>query len=73
MRATIVVSTDQPSEVAAVDAWFAKWAGRLGHRSEDQGCGCCVHIWDVDGPAEGVAELPEAVRSESDWTRAPAS
>ena len=72
MRATIVVSTDRPGEATAVEAWFAKWAARLTHRSDDQGCGCCVHVWDVEGPAEAVAELPAEVRSESEWTRAPA-
>jgi hypothetical protein len=72
MRATIIVSTDQPSEADAVDAWLAVWGARLAHRSEDLGCGCCVHIWNVEGPAEAIAALPESVRGESDWTNAPA-
>ena len=72
MRATIVVSTDQPREAAAVEAWFAVWGAHLAHRSDDQGCGCCVHIWDVDGPVEAIAALPPAVRGESDWIDAPA-
>jgi hypothetical protein len=71
MRATIVVCVDEPGESAAVDAWFARWGDRLEHRSEDRGCGCCVHMWDVDAPAEAVAELPAQVRGESDWANAP--
>ena len=69
MRITIVAGTDQPGEVAAVEAWFARWREHLSVQSEDQGCGCCVHIWDVDAPADAVADLPDAVQAESDWTR----
>ena len=68
MRATTVVSTDSPGQVDAADAWFAKWGAALSYRSENAGCGCCVHIWDVDGPAEAIAELPPEVRSSSPWT-----
>jgi len=73
MRATIIVCTDEPNEVALVEAWFARWGDRLVYKSADTGCGCCVHIWDVDAPAEAVAELPPEVQGSSDWADAPAS
>jgi hypothetical protein len=73
MRATIVVSVEAPGEAEAIGAWFAKWGDALRYRSEDTGCGCCVHIWNVDGPGDAIAELPLEVRSESPWTRAHAS
>lgn len=59
-KAQIIVAVDQPDEVAAVAMWFVRWRGRLAV-SENAGCGCCVNIWDVDGPAEALAELPEVV------------
>ena len=52
-----------------VDAWFARWAGPLHYQSEDRGCGCCTRLWDVDAPVAAVAELPEAVRADSEWVR----
>ena len=64
MRITIIVETDQPDEVAAVDAWFARWSGRLGTVSENLGCGCCVDIWDVDAPLDVLRELPPHVLSQ---------
>ena len=69
MRATIVVDRTQPEELAAVEAWLARWAGQLTHQSDDQGCGCCVSIWDIDAPAMALDELPESLRAESEWTR----
>jgi hypothetical protein len=57
-RATVIVEVDQPEQMTAVDTWFAKWGERLNFRSENQGCGCCVNIWEVEGPAEAFAELP---------------
>ncbi len=60
-KAQIIVAVDQPDEVQAVAAWFERWRPRLAAVSENTGCGCCVDIWDVDAPAEALAELPEAV------------
>jgi hypothetical protein len=68
MRATIITSADTPEEGAAAAAWFARWRAHLAYCSENTGCGCCVDIWDVDGPAEAIADLPEEIRAMSDWT-----
>jgi hypothetical protein len=67
MRATIVVDVEQAEELGAVEAWFARWEGQVHSRSEDRGCGCCIHMWDVDAPHAAIGELPDAVRAESDW------
>ena len=55
--------------MAAAEAWFARWRPRLAYCSENQGCGCCVDIWDVEAPAEAVAELPEELSAMSEWSR----
>ncbi len=60
-RAQIIVSVDQPQEVKFVAEWFERWRERLAAVSENTGCGCCVDIWDVDGPVEALRELPETV------------
>ena len=70
MRATICVDVNRENEGAAVDAWFDRWRSRLATVSGDQGCGCCVNIWNVDGPEEAISEIPEAARCSSDWAGA---
>lgn len=67
-RANIIVVVDDRSEVAAVDAWFARWRSALNHVSEDYGWSCCMHIWQLEGPAEALAELPPSVVTGDEWT-----
>jgi hypothetical protein len=68
MRATICVDVENKDEVAAVDAWFRPWRARLTFISENEGCGCCVNLWRVDGPPEAVAEIPPATNTRDDWS-----
>jgi hypothetical protein len=68
-RATTCVSVDDPDEVAEVGRWFQRWRPAPTHCSENQACGCCVEIWDVQGPMEAIHEIHEAVRAWSDWSR----
>ena len=67
MRATICVDVNHEDERASVEAWFARWRERLLFVSENEGCGCCVDMWSVDGPAEAMSELPSNVRASSQW------
>ena len=57
MRATV---SYEPDDEPVMDAWFDRWETALAV-SDDQGCGCCVHIFDVDGPPEAFAALPPGV------------
>lgn len=66
-RATVTVAVDEPSEVQAMQAWFARWSPRLTHRSENHGCGCCIDIWEIETPADAIAELPPACHAGDDW------
>ena len=56
-RATVSVTIDNEREVMAVNAWFQRWGPRI-QCADNQGCGCCVDIWDVRAPAQALAELP---------------
>jgi hypothetical protein len=49
------------------EQWLRKWGDRLTYQSEQKGCGCCVLHWDVEGPAEAIAEIPDAMRAYTDW------
>jgi hypothetical protein len=60
---------EREEERAAVAAWFDRWRDRLTFLSGNRGCGCCVDMWNVDGPLEAIVELPPTVRAASDWAR----
>ncbi|MEZ5630715.1 MAG: hypothetical protein R3F09_08400 [Burkholderiaceae bacterium] len=63
-RATVIVTIDNEREVVAVNAWFQRWGPRI-RCADNQGCGCCVDIWDVEAPAEALAQLPSEMWSPS--------
>lgn len=67
-RATIIVALDVGEEVQAAKRWFADWRSMLTHVSENEGCGCCVDIYNVEGPAAAIAAIPSGLRSDSDWS-----
>ena len=71
MRTTIIASADRLDELAAADAWFARWGRELTYRSEDRGCGCCIEMWDVEGPSEAIEALPSQLRAVSEWSDPP--
>jgi hypothetical protein len=62
-RAIIVVDVTHPEEVTACEQWFAKWVSALTYRSDNQGCRCCVNIWEVEGPDEALAALPSGIKA----------
>ncbi len=70
-RATILAEVDELEEAAAAEAWLEAARGRLTYVSNQLGCGCCILMWDVEGPAELIATLPIAMRCDSEWTRNP--
>lgn len=63
-----MVAVDIPDEVAAAEAWFARWGARLAYRSETMGCRCCIEMWDVEAPPQAVAEIPPALRGITAWS-----
>ena len=57
-HAQIIIAVDRPTEVAEFDAWLAANESRLTYVSENTGCGCCVDIYDVDGPEVVLRSIP---------------
>ncbi|MDR2240001.1 MAG: hypothetical protein LBE33_06105 [Zoogloeaceae bacterium] len=57
-KATVIVDVSDLSEVAAIELWFSRWKDKLDSVSENDGCGCCVDIWKVEGPQAAFEELP---------------
>ena len=70
-RATVSVTIDNEREVMAVNAWLNRWGPRI-QLSDQQGCGCCVDIWDVEGPADLIASIPPASLADSKWVKSDA-
>lgn len=58
---TVRVTIDNEREVLAVNAWLGRWGPRL-RLSDNRGCGCCVDIWDVQGPRQALDDLPASLR-----------
>jgi hypothetical protein len=68
-RATIIIKKDDAAELAAFDAWLDRWESSLARKSRNYGCGCCVHMFDVEGSQEAIDAISESIRSESEWVR----
>jgi hypothetical protein len=67
-RATICIVVDQPSEVEAAEQWLSANRDKLEFISSDYGCGCCVSLFDLEGPADVLDTIPDFLRAASDWT-----
>jgi hypothetical protein len=35
-----------------IEQWLATWQSRLNYVSNNEGCGCCVDIYNIEGPQE---------------------
>ena len=64
-HAQIIVAVDQPTEVTAFKTWLAANESRLTYISDKTGCGCCVDIYDVEGPEEVLRTIPPAILATS--------
>jgi hypothetical protein len=66
-RATICASVDNAGELELAEAWLAEHAGALTHVSDGEGCGCCVVLWNIEGPEAVIDTLPSHLSAGSDW------
>jgi hypothetical protein len=67
-RMTIFVdhAHDGPSDgFNWVQAWLARWQGAV--RVAKYSTGGWEHLWDIEGPAEAVAEVPDDLVCASKW------
>jgi len=67
-RATISIAVDEPAQVRAGEEWLTANHSRLSFISENYGCGCCVDLYDMEGPDDLLATIPDLLRTTSDWT-----
>lgn len=72
VRASIFVATVSARGEESyrwVQEWFLRWGGRV--RIEYEAGSGHDFYWDVEAPAEAIAEIPEGVRSFSQWSQRP--
>ncbi|MBA4147473.1 MAG: hypothetical protein H0X66_05105 [Verrucomicrobia bacterium] len=53
----IDLPADEPNEVAAFYGWLSRNRGRVLGISDNEGCGCCVDIFNLE-LEDGVEEMP---------------
>ncbi len=68
LRSSVCISSDSEDEIVAFDDWLDVWKDKLEYISDDYGCGCCVHLYDIEGPADAIDAIPKSIKSESKWT-----
>ena len=66
-RASICALVDNPGEVDEAERWLRDKVSALSFVSEMNGCGCCVFMWNIQGPPEVIATLPAHLSAGSDW------
>ncbi len=67
-RATIVYGVDDGGvEEALYREWLAACRDELSFVSDDGGCGCCVHIFNVQGSESAIEAIPRPIAAGSDW------
>lgn len=59
---------DVPDEVTALEDGLERWQDRLTFVSDEQGCGCCVSIFDVEGPRDAIDAIPPFLCASSEWS-----
>jgi hypothetical protein len=68
-RATICVDVHRPDEIEAFHDWLERWESSLTQIYND-GCGCCVDLWNVEGPPAALMAVPERLICQSEWANA---
>lgn len=63
MRTSILAAVDNVGEVDEAEAWLERNRAALSYVSEMNGCGCCVHAWEVAGPQHVLDTLPSHLRA----------
>jgi hypothetical protein len=67
-RATVCLWADSLEEKVDFTTWLNAWKKRMAFVSQDYGCGCCIHLFDLEGPREAIDAIPKELLTVSAWT-----
>jgi hypothetical protein len=70
-RESICVIVDDPVSVTSAEEWLAENRSRLDFLSENLGCGCCVDLYDLEGPEEVLQTIPQPLLCWTAWACRP--
>jgi hypothetical protein len=67
-RATVCFWSGSIEEKVDFTTWLTAWRKQITYLSHDYGCGCGIHLFDLEGPWDAIAALPQALLTISTWT-----
>ena len=67
-RATVCLMADSIAEKADFTTWMQRWRKHVSFVSHDYGCGCCVHLFDLEASKEAIDAIPPDLLTVSAWT-----
>ena len=67
-RATVCLWSESIEEKVEFTTWLNVWKKKMTLVSPDYGCGCCIHLFDLEGPKEAIDAIPESLLTVSEWT-----
>lgn len=56
---------ERPREFVWVEDWLKRWSDEV--KVVDYSTGGWEHLWDVEGPADALREVPREIRCSSEW------
>ena len=68
-RATVCLWSASLEEKVDFTLWLNVWKKKMTFVSADYGCGCCIHLFDLEGPKEAIDALPPQLLTVSAWTK----
>ena len=68
-RATVCLWSESLEEKLDFTLWLNVWKKKMTFVSADYGCGCCVHLFDLEGPKEAIDAIPAQLLTVSGWTK----
>jgi hypothetical protein len=66
-RATVCFRTESIEEKVEFTTWLTAWKKTLTFISSDHGCGCCIHLFDLEGPADAIDAIPTCLLAATQW------
>ena len=67
-RATVCLWVESIEQKVEYTAWLTAWKKKMTYVSNDYGCGCCFHLFDVEGPKAAIDAIPKDLLVVSAWT-----
>ena len=67
-RATVCLWADSLEQKVEYTRWLNVWKKKMTFLSNDYGCGCCLHLFDLEGPKAAIDALPKDLLTISAWT-----